>query len=185
MKQKKIQKRLKALTASRQPGRFALCFDECNRLLFPLQCSDGILIAAEENDFRVDGYRLIPYHKIQRIKPAFPLVEKIVQCQGLADTIEAPAIDLTSWQFAFQCIQEQNRHVIIECGYDWLFTIGQIRKAKKHKVLVWYYDANGVWEEQPREIYYKDINIVSFGDRYSQTYQNYVGEPPQPQKKGE
>jgi hypothetical protein len=85
-------------------------------------------------------------------------------------------IDLTSWQTIFKGLKGFDYHVIIECEAlkEPVFTIGPIRRLSKSNVQVQYYSPAGILEEKLSSVTYKDITIVTFGDRYTTTFRKYL-----------
>ena len=74
-----------------------------------------------------------------------------------------------------------NRTIIVEeehLNEDSHFAIGCIPTVDSDHMLLQRFDADGIWDEEPTQIFYADITSVSFGTRYINVFSKYL--PPRP-----
>lgn len=149
---------------------------------FPLASGDKLFLGAEEDDFMLNGYSIRRYVDMTKIQVKNDMCAKILKSEGIADSIQAPTIDISNWETVFISLQKISKNIIIEKESlnedDWEFYIGRIDKVYKKFVYFYHFDADGIWQDEPFKIPYSEITSVSFGTRYVDTYSKYINELP-------
>jgi hypothetical protein len=139
---------------------------------------DFILMHAAE-EFVLNGYYILRKDQFDSLRcNAFDKTQKrIMRAEGALAQFALPGeIDLQSWQTIFQSIKRLGLNAIIECEdrENPLFEIGPIKKVFKTQVHIQYHDPNGILEQKLTPVKYRDITLVTFGDRYSTTFKKYL-----------
>ena len=145
-------------------------------LCFPVSYSNKLFLAANEHDFIIDGFTIYRFKDVKEVLITGDKYFEIAKEEGLIESIEAPDIDISDWYNVFVSLQEINKNIIVENGYEEnsFFAIGKIKKVTKTKVYMQYFDADGIWEEELWEIPFTQITSVSFGTRYIEVFSKYV-----------
>ncbi|MCH5182808.1 MAG: hypothetical protein J1E00_01405 [Oscillospiraceae bacterium] len=163
-------------------GTYDLCrcyfsYDENYWYFYVLGHSDTLMLGVEEDDFILDGFQIRKISDLKKIEIKDDLCVKINEKNGLLRNVEKPDVNLSSWQSAFASLLPLGRFVIVqnekfEAG-EAFYCIGTVKKPKKTSVVIAPFDADGNWLEDI-EIPYSKITSVTFGDRYSETWQKYM-----------
>ena len=89
---------------------------------------------------------------------------------GVAEQVERPEIDLSSWVSIFTDLQKLPGFLIIEDEINGQFVIGKIEKVCRRQLLFRHFDADGVWTEAPYIIPYSSITHVAWNTRYANNW---------------
>lgn len=163
-------------------GTYNLCrgnfnYDENYLYLYVLDYSDKLLFAVEEDDFILDGFQIRKISDLNKIEIIDNVSSKINKEKRLLSNLKKPDIDLSSWKAVFESLKALNIFIIIENEKDnendQFFYIGCVSKIKTSSVYFSFFDADGVWYDDI-EISYSKITSITFGDRYSKTWQEYL-----------
>ena len=138
--------------------------------------SDKLMLGVEEDDFILDGFQIRKISDLKKIEIKDDVCVKINEKNGLLRDVKKPDVNVSSWQTAFASLKLLGCFVIVknerfESGEEF-YCIGTIEKPKKLSVVISPFDADGNWLEDT-EIPYSKITSVTFGDRYSKTWQKY------------
>lgn len=152
------------------------------RYYMPLNASKLLLLAAEEENFRFNGYTVLPFSDVDEAENAGGLYAKILEGEHIADELDPPQLDLSSWRTLFDDLDALGETVLVE-GEDPdpdmnLFAIGRVEKVCASCVYVRHFDAEGVWEPEPWRIMYDEITSVTLRSRYGELMSKYL--PPLP-----
>lgn len=172
----KKSKKLKVLRKSCGTYDFCRCWFKYNdfyRYYYILDYSEKLFFGAIEDDFILDGFEINRLSDIDKIEIKDDGCIKINRRLGLLDDIEAPEIDLTSWQTVFESLARTDFYVIIQDQYGGGYHIGKIRKVGKSTVVFKHFDAFGVWQHKEK-IPFSKITSVRFADRYSTNWKEYL-----------
>lgn len=162
-------------------GTYDLCrcyfsYDENYWYFYILGHSDRLMFGIEEDDFILDGFQIRKISDLKKVEIKDDVCVKINEKNGLLRDVEKPDVDLTSWQTAFASLKPLGRFVIVQNEKtgdgESFYCIGTIKKAKKASVVIAPFDADGSRLDDV-EIPYSKITSVTFGDRYSKTWQKY------------
>lgn len=173
MKKSKIIRRLsECITPHRMCRVFMDCDSEWYVHYFPLKVNEQFFLGAVEFDFQLDGFRICPVSKINKVKIRRDKCLDIDICEGVVDQLSTPKVNISSWQQIFRSLKDMNRYVMIE-DEDTVY-IGAIMGIHKHSVTVKWFDADGIWQDKPAKIGFKNIHSVTFGSRYVDVFSRYI-----------
>lgn len=163
-------------------GTYNLCrcyfnYDDNYFYFYILNYSEKLLLGIEEDDFILDGFQIRKISDLKKIEVKDDICVKINEEKKLLENIKRPEIDLSSWKAVFESLKNLNILIIVENENhdksDRFFYIGYVSKIKKLSIIFSVIDADGVWYDNI-EITYSKITSVTFGDRYSTTWQEYL-----------
>lgn len=141
---------------------------------FPAAVGEQLFLLAEEDDFILDGFTIRRLRDIYEFKSKKGMYQQISEAEGLT-RFEAPAVDISDWRSVFTSLRKLGKNVIVENEYeDGFFRIGRIEEVAEDHVLLRHYDADGIWQEQPVRIEYREVTSVTFGSRYVEIFSKYV-----------
>ena len=153
-------------------------YDLYARYFFPFQVSDKFFLAAEQDDFLIDGFTIRRFSDVSKVQIENDKRVEIIKMEGLLDGLTPPEIDLSDWHSVFLSLMNQNRNIIVEKESlnddEWEYAIGYIEKVMKNKIVFRHFDAEGIWQESPYEIPFSQITSVTFGSRYVEIFSKYV-----------
>lgn len=140
---------------------------------FPVAVDDQLFLAAIDDDFLLNGFTVRRLRDIYDLSDRPGIYQTIAQKEGLTK-FPAPDVELTDWRSVFISLQWLDKPVIVEREYEpEYFRLGRIEEVKKDRVIIRYFDADGVWHG-PVEIPFHGITSVTFDDRYATTFSKYV-----------
>ena len=158
--------------------RLFLKYDVYYTYWFPFGASNKLLLAAEEDDFIINGFSIRRISDIKKVEFKEDKCNEILKAEKVLDCLSAPEIDLSDWHSAFLSLQKLEKNIIIEHESleekEWDFWIGRIEKVLKTKVVFRHFDADGIWQEEPYEIPFSRITSVTFDSRYVTVFSKYV-----------
>lgn len=142
-----------------------------------LEYSDKLLLAIEEDDFILNGFMVRKLSDLQKLEIKDNVCAQINRKNRLLDNVLKPEINLDSWKSVLESLALSEQFLIIENekNGDDFFYIGRIKEIRKSDVLFSYFDADGIWCGDV-EIPYSKITGITFGDRYSKTWQQYFSD---------
>lgn len=141
---------------------------------FPLIVAEQLFLMAEDDDFILDGFIIRRLRDIYELGYRKGIYQHIAEQEGLT-SFDLPDVNISDWANAFNSLKKLGKHVIVEREYgEGFFYIGTIETVADDHVLLCHYDADGIWQEEPVAIQYRDITSVSFGTRYAETFSKYV-----------
>lgn len=174
----KEQKKLKILNCVREKQEICRCYFIWNHdyyyNYYVHTVNETFMLGQLENDFQLDGYGI---HKIAHLKKVEKKEDKCSEINrlfGIADQIQKPEVDLTSWEAIFCSLQNMDGFVMIEDDKYNRITIGSIQKVMKKKLLLKAFDADGKWMEELCEIPYEFITGVRWNCRYTNYWYQYM-----------
>ena len=128
--------------------RLFLKYDAYYSYWFPFGASNKLLLAAEEDDFIINGFSIRRISDIKKIELKDDKCNEILKAEKVLDRLSAPEIDLSDWHSAFLSLQKLEKNIIIEHESleekEWDFWIGRIEKVLKTKVVFRHFDADGI-----------------------------------------
>ncbi len=144
--------------------------------LIPINIIGNYILFYNEYDFLINGFSIRKLSDIKKIKTKDDLCNKILKKEVTLPIY--PKIDLNNWKTIFTSLKILNENIIIEKESlnkkDCMFWIGSVEKIGKNHVFFRHFDANGMWEEEPYKIYFKDITSISIKTRYSEIFSKYL-----------
>lgn len=146
--------------------------------LFPLRVSQRLFLAAQEDDFILDGWTIRRARDVRLVKIKDDRCLEIARAEGLLTGLACPNIDLEDWPSALSSLRELGRNVIIRheslLEEEYEFYIGRILRVHRRKVLFRHFDADGIWDEKVSEIPFSRITSITFGSRYVEVFSKYL-----------
>lgn len=141
---------------------------------FPAAVGEQLFLLAEEDDFILDGFTIRRLRDIYEFKSKKGMYQQISEAEGLT-RFEAPAVDISDWRSVFASLQRMGRNIIVEREYeDGYFYVGTIEEVAEDHMLLRHYDADGIWQEEPARVEYREVTSVTFGSRYVEVFSKYV-----------
>ena len=141
---------------------------------YPHAVSSQFLLGQEEDDFTLDGYFVRKIAHLEKVEMRTNKCDEINRIFGVAEQVNNPQIDISSWRSIFGSLAKLDIYVIIEDHIHGQFAIGAIQKVLKDKLYFRRFDANGVWDETDLEIRYSQITSVEWGSRYAKYWKCYL-----------
>lgn len=150
----------------------------------PLASTQEFLLLHEIHEFHLDGYMVVPLKNIRgvRTSPAEATIHSIMEKeQALAQLGLEDPVAINSYADLFSSIQALGRHVVVEAWENaddnWVedfFLIGRVVNVTERTVAILNFDSTGHWDQQPRQLSYKNISSVNFDNEYINTFAKYV-----------
>ncbi len=144
--------------------------------------SDTFMQLAEQDEFKFNGEVIIRLDHFDSIRcNEYDITIKSIlegEKHLTKSKPKATKVDLSSWATIFTGMMEADIHVIIECEdlKKPTFAIGPIQKVGNKSLKIHNYNPEGIYDDKPIQIKYKDITIVRFKDQYSSTFRKYLKE---------
>ena len=143
--------------------------DELKKSGKPIKFSDDFVLICYEYDFEFDGFEIIRLDDITNIQ--YDNVDKFINYIFINEDIKPVmgnifSININSYIEIMQFFLNKNENIIIECEKHGEFYIGKVIEVFKDCVKFLCFDAEGVWDKEPYNIFYKDITSISFRNRY-------------------
>jgi hypothetical protein len=89
-------------------------------------------------------------------------------------------MNISSWQMVFESLKHTEDIIIVEKNLleedERDFIIGRIEEIYTKVAYVHYFNADGIWDEEPDRIPYSEITDVTFGNRYITVFSKHVAE---------
>ena len=166
---------LRAAQAERFLCECAFSYDEGHWYCYVLGSSDRLICFAVEDDFLLNGFVIGKLSDLRLAKPCGALFDRMCRECGLPDQLQFLPIDLSSWETVFRSLQRLGRMIIVENDLPdkGFFRMGYVTDVTQAYIAFRSVDADGVWTEHVM-IAYDTITSVTFGDRYSSTWQKYL-----------
>ena len=144
-----------------------------------LAFSKDFIVLQETNNFRIDGYLIIPVKTIKSIRrnKFEKTIQKIHHKEGLYSRVGIKhKIDLTSWNSVCKSIKKTKLCVISECENpkQEYFCIGNIKRVNKKSLSIQYFDGTGKLDSFNTKHYFKEITKLAFDDIYANTFTKYT-----------
>lgn len=144
-----------------------------------LDYSDKFIFGIEEYDFQLNGFQIRKISELEKIELKNDLCTKINMDKKILENINAPIVNLSSWHDVFISLSGTAKFLIVQNENNKhngpYFYVGKIRKVKKSSVILSPFDADGKWFDDV-ELPFSEITSVTFGDRYSTVFGEYISE---------
>lgn len=162
--------------------RFYFIYAEEYYYYFPLYANDKLFLGLEEDDFITDGFSIRRFKDVKKTQYKNDLCEEIIKKERLLDTISIPYVDISTWESVFNSLKKLDKNIIIKKenlnSNESKYVIGRIELIYKKFAYVRYFDADGIWGDEPYRIPYIEITSITFESRYINTFSKYL--PPLP-----
>lgn len=177
----KKSKKLEIISSSKGTYDLCRCYFDYHKnywYFYILDYSEKFLFGIEENDFQLNGFQIRKISDLKKIEIKDDLCTKINKDKKILDNVNAPAVQLLSWYDIFISLSKITKYLIVENEREKkngpYFYLGKVKKIKKSSIIFSPFDADGIWFDDV-ELTFSEITSVTFGDRYSNTYGEYVG----------
>ena len=145
----------------------------------PLKISDDLLCIMYIFDFVCDGYKVLRIKDITELKrdEVDEFHDYIINKQGIIrDVDRLDNLNVDSWNtvFDYLCDNEIMLDISLEAkeiGKN--FFVGKVEKVNDNNIMLREVDAFGEYKKKSKRIYYDDITMISFGNRYSEMLDKY------------
>lgn len=177
----KKSKKLEIISSSKGTYDLCRCYFDYHKnywYFYILDYSEKFLFGIEEDDFQLNGFQIRKISDLKKIEIKDDLCTKINKDKKILDNVNAPAVQLLSWYDIFISLSKITKYLIVENEHEKkngpYFYLGKVKKIKKSSIIFSPFDADGIWFEDV-ELTFSEITSVTFGDRYSKAYGEYVG----------
>ncbi len=178
MKKQEMKEIVRAASLTKELCRMTFRYDGTPRFCFPFQVSDRLFLAADVDDFLLDGFSVYRFRDLTKVQIKKDKYSEILKAEDVLRGVSPPLLDLTDWYSTFCSLQLLNVNVIIEKESldenEQEFAIGRIEKVGKNRISFRDFDAEGIWQDTPLEIPFSQITSVTFGSRYAAVFSRYV-----------
>lgn len=100
----------------------------------------------------------------------------IMEMEGKKQNLSVPFnLNLGSFKEIVCTLMKEEKYIIVECeAKRRTFYIGEILKVKNRSLELLHFDAQGILDNNPTKIRFKDITKMTFRDRYIDTFRKYL-----------
>ncbi|MBQ8175437.1 MAG: hypothetical protein IJ035_00180 [Oscillospiraceae bacterium] len=177
MGRNKLVNTLHKMSASKSCANFYFSFDTNFYNLIPLKVSNKLLLAAHDNDFLIDGYKITRLKHIEKVVDKGGKYNEILAFEGINKGIGVPEISIENMRSVCKHFLDKQQYISLEFeskNYEWNFAVGKIVKLTDKHIHFAHFNSMGNWEKKLLKIKYSDIFIIHFGDRYTETFSRHV-----------
>jgi hypothetical protein len=144
-----------------------------------LDFSNELLLLHESDDFKIEGYSVIPIDQIKKIRfnKSDKYFDKMMRWEKEVEKVGVTyVVDLKNWKTLFSSLQQKAMSVIVECEASDInaFTIGPIEKVGKKYVHINNFDAEGYFDNHSSSIDFPSISRVAFDTQYINVFSKYT-----------
>ncbi len=144
----------------------------------PIMISQQLLLIHYLYDFYMDGYKVLCISDISKIERGEmeEFHDEIISKEGILNLLCTPKVSISSWNDFFNSMMNENRLIDIsleKVQNGKTFFVGKVRTAKKNFLEFQEMDGLGNYKQEITKLFYKDITLVSFGNRYSELLDKY------------
>lgn len=141
--------------------------------------SDDLLLLHASDDFKIDGYEIIPIAQIKKVRfnKSDEYFDKMMKWEKEFEKVGISyVVDLTNWKSAFESLKQKSLNVIVQCEQPELgiFVMGKIEKAEKNIIKVFDFDTEGYFDQSPTLIKYKYMTRLAFDTQYLNVFSKYT-----------
>ena len=151
--------------------------DEYKKSGKPIIFNNNFLLIYYEYDFEFDGFEILKLSDITDIEyeDVDIFIGNILRNENIMPieyNLEKFSID--GFKNIFQYFFNVSENIIIECERNSEFNVGKILKIYDDHIMFLNFDGKGTWDKDPLDIYYEDITLISFRNRYVKYMSKYV-----------
>jgi len=148
----------------------------------PIAVSDQLLIVEYLYDFNFDGFKVLCMNDISKIKrgKVEEFHDKILISEGLIVKEELMSdIKTNTWFDFFESMLDKRKMIDISLervNKGRTFFVGKIVSVKKEYLEILEVDIVGNWYKDVTQIFYENITLVSFANRYCEILNKYCSQ---------
>ena len=102
-------------------------------------------------------------------------ISAILKKENIAPKIKKVlSLKIDNFEIIFKYFYNKKENIIIECERNSEFNIGRILKIYDDHIMFLNFNGEGTWDKDPLDIYYEDITLISFRNRYVKYMSKYV-----------
>lgn len=144
----------------------------------PIMVSQQLLLIHYLYDFYLDGFKVLCISDITNVKRGEleEFHDEIIYKEGILSLLYTPKVSISSWNDFFRTMMKENKliDISLEKVQDGTtFFVGKIKSTQKAFLELQEVDALGYYKHETTKLYYKDITLVSFGNKYSELLDKY------------
>lgn len=143
----------------------------------PIVFNNYFLLIYYEYDFEFDGFEVLKICDITDVK----YEDVDIYISNILKKEDIMPIGNIQSEFKMCNLKEickyffnKNENLIIECEKNLEFNIGKIIKIYDDHIMFLNFDCEGIWDTEPLDIYYDDITLISFRNRYLKYMSKYT-----------
>ena len=143
----------------------------------PIKYNKEFILIAYNYDFEFDGYKIVMFKDINNIKydEVDIFISAILKKENIAPKIKKVlSLKIDNFEIIFKYFYNKKENIIIECERNSEFNIGRILKIYDDHIMFLNFNGEGTWDKDPLDIYYEDITLISFRNRYVKYMSKYV-----------
>lgn len=144
----------------------------------PIMMSEQLLLIHYLYDFCTDGYKVLCIPDITKVERGKieEFHDEIICKEGMLNLLCAPKVSICSWKDFFDSMVKENR--LIDVSLEKVqngknFFVGKVRATNENFIELQEMDGLGNYKRGISKLFYKDITLVSFGNRYSELLDKY------------
>lgn len=102
-------------------------------------------------------------------------ISNILKSEKIGPRIkEMVNFNIDKFEIIFKYFLNQNENIIVECEKASKFNIGKILEIYDDHITFLNFDGAGIWNTESLDIYYDDITLISFRNRYLKYMSKYA-----------
>lgn len=153
--------------------------DELKKSCKPILFNDKFVLICYEYDFEFDGFEIIRLDDITNIN--YDNIDIFINDIFIKEKIELSIedvfdININSYMDIMKFFSMNNENIIIECEKNEEFYIGKVVEVYEEYICFLNFNGEGIWDEAPSKVFYRDITLISFRNRYIRYMSKYVHE---------
>lgn len=146
-----------------------------------LDFSEELLLLHQVDDFKIDGYDVIPMAQIKKLRfnKSDKYFDKMMKWENEFEKVGINHnVDIKNWRTLFTSLKKLAMSVIVRCEAPDIdgneFTIGPIEKVGIKYISIKHFDAEGYFDNFSSSIDYPSITRVEFDTQYSNIFSKYT-----------
>lgn len=148
----------------------------------PLKRSNDLLLILYLYDFMLDGYKVLSMKDITEIQreESDKFQDYIIQRQGIIKNVDRlEKVNIDSWNDVFRFLHEKDK--MLDISLERIenkrnFFVGKVDEIYDNFMMFREVTTLGIFKERRKKIYYEDITMISFGNKYSEMLDKYADE---------
>ena len=145
----------------------------------PVAVENELVVLQRQSNFLMDGYCALRTGDITEAEQMddVPFLKKVLTAERVYDAVKAPGFCCRNWQTLLEGILARyDGWAAVECEgnpEESLYFLGRLQKVDGRYLTMKRVDALGNWLADPLVLPLDEVTLVSFGDRYLETFRKY------------